>query len=75
MSNFASAQNQHDAGVGGFTNEEHKRCRAFVIPGDENLSQGNEFLFGPKNPVAARFAKAWLADHSAKLASMVRAER
>ena len=70
---LAQAQLLPDAGIGGFTNAEHKMAREFEIPGEKKLGAGNEFLFGPKNPIVD--VKAWQADHSAKLAGMVRAER
>jgi hypothetical protein len=75
MTSLAQAQNLHDAGVGGFTNEEHKRITAFRVPRDEDFSKSNAFIFGPKDPTVAGYAKRWHADHRAKLASMVRAER
>ena len=70
---LAQAQLLPDAGIGGFTDAEHERVRKFEVPGEKTFGVGNEFLFGPKNPTID--VKAWMADHSAKLAGMVRAEK
>ena len=56
----------------GFTVAEQKRIKDFKIPGDYSRSNYGRQMF-PRRP--ARNVKEWLDNHSAKLASLIRASK